>query len=136
MRSEVQLATPSIGYVRVQLGGGQVGVAEHLLHGAEVGAAFEEVRGERVAQQVRVDACRVEARRGGEPLRRQTTASLRTAALPSEVARLWSSGRTLLTVLGWSRASSSSERRAEPRQAGLSSSSPRRSSSSFARQRN
>ena len=86
---------------------------------------------------------------GGEPLEQhdrvraaasrssaQRIASRRTAALPSAVASVCSSARTPLTVLGWSRESSSSERSAEPRQAGLSSSSPRRSSSSFARQRN
>jgi hypothetical protein len=31
VRLEVQLATAPIGYVRVELGGGEVGVAEHLL---------------------------------------------------------------------------------------------------------
>src|SRR5690348_15300564 len=61
MRSEVQLPTASIGYVRVELGRREIGVAEHLLDGAEVRAALEQVRRERVAQQVRVDARRVEA---------------------------------------------------------------------------
>ena len=36
-------------------------MAEHLLDAAQVGAAFEQVRGERVPQQVRVDALGLEA---------------------------------------------------------------------------
>ena len=47
-----------------------------------------------------------------------------------------SSGRRSLTSPGWSRESRSSESSAEPRTAGLSSSSPRRSSSFFVRNRN
>jgi hypothetical protein len=31
MRAEVQLATSTVGYVRVQLGRREIGVAEHLL---------------------------------------------------------------------------------------------------------
>jgi hypothetical protein len=46
MRLEVQLATPSIGYVGVELGRGQIRVAEHLLHGTKVGSSFEQVGGE------------------------------------------------------------------------------------------
>src|SRR5438045_9499374 len=61
VRLEVQLAPPPIGYVRVELGRGEVGVAEHLLDSAEICAAFEEVRRERVAQEVRVDAVWLEA---------------------------------------------------------------------------
>ena len=41
VRLEIQLATPPIGYVRVQLGGRKVGMAEHLLNGTEIGTAFE-----------------------------------------------------------------------------------------------
>src|SRR6059058_5112297 len=63
-------------------------------------------------------------------------ASRRTAALSSAFASVWRRGRTALIDRGWSRESSSSESSAEPRQAGLWSSRPRRSSSSFARQRN
>jgi hypothetical protein len=66
MRLVVQLATTPIGYVGIELGRGEIGVAEHLLDGAEVGAALEQVRGERVAQEVRVDARRVETRLLGE----------------------------------------------------------------------
>ena len=74
--------------------------------------------------------------RCGEPLRRQTSASRRTASLSSAFASSCRSERTSLTGRGWSRESSSSETSAEPRHAGLSSSSPRRSSSSFCRKRN
>src|SRR4051794_4241901 len=62
MRLEIQLPTAPIGYVRVELGGREVGVAEHLLDAPEVGTALEEVRRERVPQEVRVDALRLEPR--------------------------------------------------------------------------
>ena len=64
--AEVDLASPAIRDVRVALGRAEVGVAEHLLDAAEVGAALEEVRRERVAQQVGVDARRLEAGLLGE----------------------------------------------------------------------
>src|SRR5512133_425120 len=67
MRLEVQLAPPPIGYVRVELGRREVGVAEHLLHASEVGAALEEMRGERVAEQMGMDALRLEPGLLGEP---------------------------------------------------------------------
>ena len=38
----------------VTLRGGDVGMTEQLLHGAEVGAVVEQVRGEAVAERVRV----------------------------------------------------------------------------------
>jgi hypothetical protein len=41
-------------------------VAQHLLHGAEVGASLEQVRREGVAQEVRVDAPRLQAGLPGE----------------------------------------------------------------------
>ncbi len=41
-------------------------MAEHLLDAPQVGAAFQQVRGERVPQQMRVDARGFEARLGGE----------------------------------------------------------------------
>ena len=53
---EVGLAPAAVGDVRVELGRAEVGVAEHLLDAAQVGAALEQVRRERVAQQVGVDA--------------------------------------------------------------------------------
>ena len=59
--AEVRLAAAAIRYVRVELGRAEVGMAEHLLDAAEVGAALEQVRRERVAQQVRMDAFRLEA---------------------------------------------------------------------------
>ena len=37
----VQLAPPTIGYVGVELGRGEVGVPEHLLHAPQVGASLE-----------------------------------------------------------------------------------------------
>src|SRR3954454_14203637 len=43
VRSEVQLAAPPIGYVRVELGCGQIGVSKHLLNRPEVGSALEEM---------------------------------------------------------------------------------------------
>ena len=49
-------------------------MAEHLLHAAEVGAALEQVRRERVAQQVRVDALGLEAGGRGEPAQDQERA--------------------------------------------------------------
>src|SRR4249919_1203340 len=70
------------------------------------------------------------------PFFRQMTASRRTAALGSRAASSCNRGRNALTSPGWSRDSASSAIRAEPRAAGLSSSSPRRSSSRFWRKRN
>ena len=52
VRSEVQLAAAAIGYVRVQLGCGEIRVSEHFLNRAEVGSALQEMRGERVSKQV------------------------------------------------------------------------------------
>src|SRR4051812_22356392 len=64
--AEVDVAPPAVGDMRVQLGRAEVGVAEHLLNAAEVGAALEQGGGERMAQQVRVDALGLEARAAGE----------------------------------------------------------------------
>src|SRR5438046_3235083 len=80
VRSEVQLTTPPIGYVGVELGGCEVGVAEHLLDGAQVGSPLEEVRGERVAQQVRVHARRLEPGGRGEAAQDQEGAGAGQAA--------------------------------------------------------
>src|SRR3954470_16226232 len=66
MRAEVELATPLVGDVCVQLGRREVGVPEHLLHRAQVGAALQQVRRERVSEQVRVYAPGLEAGLGGE----------------------------------------------------------------------
>ena len=56
MGREVRLAPPAVGHVRVALGRREIGVPEHLLHGAEIGAPLEQMRRERVAEQVRMDA--------------------------------------------------------------------------------
>src|SRR5205807_8968254 len=82
MRLEVQLPTPPIGYVRVELGRGQVGVPEHFLDGAQVGAPLQEMRRERMAEQVRVDAFGLEPCRGGEPAQDQEGAGAGEAAAP------------------------------------------------------
>src|SRR5688500_14679144 len=60
MRSKVQLPTTPIGYVRVELRRRQIGVAEHLLDAAQVSASLEQMRGERVTEQVWVDSLRLE----------------------------------------------------------------------------
>ena len=49
-------------------------MAEHLLDAAQVGAALEQVRGERVPQEVRMDALRLEAGLLGEPAQDQERA--------------------------------------------------------------
>ena len=60
MRVEIQLPTPPIGYVRIQLCCRKVGMTEHLLHAPEIRATLEQVRRKRVPEQVRVDAVRLE----------------------------------------------------------------------------
>jgi hypothetical protein len=55
VRLEVQLTTSPIGYVCVELGCREIGMTEHFLNAPQVGASFEEVGGERVAEQVGVD---------------------------------------------------------------------------------
>ena len=78
-----------------------------------------------------VQACRGwESRCAGK-----RTARRRTAWLSSADTSLCSSGRTALMPPGASRDRSSSDTSADPRHAGLSSSSPRRSSSIFCRKR-
>jgi hypothetical protein len=66
MRLEVQLATAAIGYVRVELGGGEIGMSQHLLDAPKIGPALEEVRRERVPEQVRMDPRGLEAGAAGE----------------------------------------------------------------------
>ena len=56
MGREIRFPASAIGNVRIELGRGEVGVAEHLLDAAQVGPALEQVRGERVAEKMRVDA--------------------------------------------------------------------------------
>ena len=66
MRLEVHLAPAPVGDVRVALGRPEVGVPQHLLHRAEVGSALEQVRRERVAEEMRMDATGLEAGPFGE----------------------------------------------------------------------
>ena len=80
VRLEVQLAPAAVGDVRVELGRAEVGVAEHLLDAAQVGAALEQVRRERVAEQVRVHALRLEAGLRGQPAQDQERAGARERA--------------------------------------------------------
>jgi hypothetical protein len=56
---EVHVAATSIRDVRIPLRRPEVSVSEHLLHGSQIGASFEEVRRERMAQKMRVDAARL-----------------------------------------------------------------------------
>jgi len=60
MRLEVHLPPSAVGDVRVALGRSEVRVAEHLLNRAKVGAAFEQVRRERMAEEMGVNACQLE----------------------------------------------------------------------------
>ena len=62
MRAEEDLPPATVRDVRVALGRAEIGMAEHLLDAPEVGAALEQVRGEGVPEQVRVDAPRLQAR--------------------------------------------------------------------------
>src|ERR1051325_7557170 len=82
MRLEVQLPTPPIGYVRVQLGCGEIRMAEHFLHRPEVGASLQEMRGERVAQEMWMDALRVQAGLRCEPPEDQERALARQGTAP------------------------------------------------------
>ena len=66
MRVEVRLAATEVGDVRVQLGRREACVAEHLLDAAQVGAALEEMCCERVAEEMRMNATRLEAGAVGE----------------------------------------------------------------------
>jgi hypothetical protein len=61
MAAEVDVAAPPVAHVRVELGRAEVGVPEHLLDAAEIRAALEQVGGERVPEEVRVDALGLEA---------------------------------------------------------------------------
>src|ERR1044071_434791 len=80
MRAEVQLATPPIGYVGIELGGGQVCVAQHLLHRPQVGAALQEVRRKGMTEEMRVHALRIEARLLGQSAEDQEGAGARQRA--------------------------------------------------------
>src|SRR3954470_13969232 len=72
--AEVDVPPPPVADVRVELGRPEVGVPEHLLDTAKIGAAFEQVGRERVPQQMRMDAFRLEARALGEAFEDQECA--------------------------------------------------------------
>src|SRR5262249_40237288 len=74
MRVEVRLAAALVRHVRVQLGRRKIGAAEHLLHRAQVGAPCEQVRRERMAEQMRMDALRFETRLLGQAAQDQERA--------------------------------------------------------------
>src|SRR5439155_24640739 len=62
MRGVVDGSQALAGHVRVDLGASDVGVSEELLHAAQVRTALEQVRRERVTEQVRPDRTSVEGR--------------------------------------------------------------------------
>jgi hypothetical protein len=80
MRLEVQLSTAPIGYVGIELGRREVGVPEHLLNRPQVCAALEEMRREGVAQEVRVNAFRLEPGAARKPAQDQECARAREPA--------------------------------------------------------
>jgi hypothetical protein len=68
---EIGFPPTSIRNVGVQLGGREIGMTEHLLNTSEVGAALEQVRGERVPQQVGMDPLGLEPRLRRQPAQDQ-----------------------------------------------------------------
>jgi hypothetical protein len=58
---EKRIATPPIRHVRVDLGRGEVRVAKHLLNAPEIGSSLQEMRGEGMAQEMRVNPGWIEA---------------------------------------------------------------------------
>src|SRR6476646_713174 len=80
MRLEVQLPTAPIGYVRIQLGRGEIGVTEHLLDAAQIGPSFEQVSGEGVPEQVRVNPFGLEPRFRRKPTEDEESAGARQRA--------------------------------------------------------
>ncbi len=80
VRTVVRVAAVSVGDVRVALGGRDVGVPEHLLDAPQVGTALEQVGGERVAQEVGVDATRLQAGPLGEAAEDEERACARQRA--------------------------------------------------------
>src|ERR687888_648503 len=89
MRLVIQLPTSPIGYVCVELGGGEIRVAEHFLHRTEVGAALEQVRRERVPEQVWVHAFGLEAGLRRESAQNQKNACARQPAAFRVEEELW-----------------------------------------------
>src|SRR3954447_19077115 len=66
VRTEVRVTSARVRNMGVDLGGAEVCVAEHLLDRAQVSASLEEVRGEGMAEEVRMHAGRVESRLRGQ----------------------------------------------------------------------
>ena len=66
MSLEIQLPTSLVGYVGIELGGGEIGMPEHFLNRSEICSSLEEVRSKRVTKQVWVNATRVEPRHLGQ----------------------------------------------------------------------
>ena len=82
VRLEVQLAPAAIGYVGVELGRCPIRVAEHFLNRPEIGAPFQQMGREGVAEQMWVDAPRLEAGgRGEAPQDEECACSCEPAAL-------------------------------------------------------
>jgi hypothetical protein len=78
--AEIQLAAAAVADVGVELGRCQIGVAEHLLDAAQIRSALEQVGGERVSEQVRVDPSRFEARLLGQTAQHKKDTRAREAA--------------------------------------------------------
>jgi hypothetical protein len=74
---EVRLSAPAIGHVRVQLRRGEVGVAEHLLDAPEIRSPLEQMRRERVAEEMWMNPPRLEACFLGEALEDEEGAGAR-----------------------------------------------------------
>src|SRR5207248_2995097 len=102
VRLEIQLPTALVGYVGIELRRGEIGVPEHFLNRSQVCSSLEKVCGKRMAEQVRMDPARVEARFRGQPAEDQegararergcvhAAASLSRSASPGE--RLYGNG--------------------------------------------
>src|SRR2546423_14117442 len=80
MRLEVQLSTPSIGYVGIELGRGEIGVSEHLLNRSKIGSTLEQMRGERMAEEVGVDTLRLQPGLRSEPAENEKGPGTRQAS--------------------------------------------------------
>ena len=89
MRVEVDVSAPTVGDVCVALRRPEIGVAQHLLHRAQVRASFEEVRRERVPEEVRVDASGLEARALRELAEDQEGAGPRERAAARVQEEVW-----------------------------------------------
>ena len=77
---EIQLPTALVGYVGIELRRGEIGVPEHFLNRSQVCSSLEKVCGKRMAEQVRMDPARVEARFRGQPAEDQEGARARERA--------------------------------------------------------